>query len=61
MVTAAMKLKCSLLGRKALTNLESILKSKDITLQTKVHIVKAIIFPAVMVGCESWTIKKIEH
>ena len=46
---------------KAMTNLESILKSRDITLLTKVHIVKAMIFPVVMYGCESWTIKKAEH
>ena len=50
-----------LLGRKAMTNLDSILKSRDITLPTKVHIVKAMVFPAVMYGCESWTIKKTEH
>ena len=50
-----------LLGRKAMTNLDSILKSRDITLPTKVHIVKAMVFPAVMYGCESWTIKKAEH
>ena len=50
-----------LLGRKVMTNLESILKSRDITLSTKVHLVKAIIFPVVMYGCESWTIKKAEH
>ena len=50
-----------LLGRKAMTNLNSILKSRDITLPTKVHIVKAVIFPAVMYGCESWTIKQAEH
>ena len=50
-----------LLGRKALTNLESILKSGDITLLTKVRLVKAIVFPVVMYGCESWTIKKAEH
>ena len=49
------------LGRKAVTNLESILKSRDITLPTKVHLVKAMIFPVVMYGCESWTIKKAEH
>ena len=49
-----------LLGRKAMTNLESILKSRDITLPTKVHLVKAIVFPVVMYGCESWTIKKAE-
>ena len=53
--------KCLLLGRKAMTNLDSILKSKDITLPTKVHIVKAIVFPVVMYGSESWTIKKTEH
>ena len=53
--------KCLLLGRKAMTNLESILKSKDITLPTKVHLVKAMVFPVVMYGCESWTIKKAEH
>ena len=53
--------RCLLLGRKAMTNLDSILKSKDITLPTKVHLVKAIIFPVVMYGCESWTIKKGEH
>ena len=57
MVTAAMKLRCLLLGRKAMTNLESILKSRDITLLTKVHIVKAMEFPVVMYGCENWTIK----
>ena len=50
-----------LLGRKAMTNLESILKSRDITLPTKVHIVKAMVFPVVMYGCESWTIKKSVH
>ena len=50
-----------LLGRKVMTNLNSILKSRDITLQTKVHLVKAIVFPIVMYGCESWTIKKAEH
>ena len=49
------------LGRKAIANLGSILKSRDITLLTKVHIVKAIVFPVVMYGCESWTIKKAEH
>ena len=62
MVIAAMKLKrCLLLGRKAMTNLNSILKSRDITLPTKVHLVKAMVFPVVMYGCESWTIKKAEH
>ena len=62
MVTAAMKLKrCLLLGRKVMTNLDSILKSRDITLLKKVHLVKAMIFPVVMYGCESWTVKKAEH
>ena len=50
-----------LLGRKAVINLDSILKSKDVTLLTKVHIVKAMVFPVVMCGCESWTVKKAEH
>ena len=50
-----------LLGRKAMTNLDSILKSRDITLPTKVRLVKAMLFPVVMYGCESWTIKKAEH
>ena len=50
-----------LLGRKIMTNLDSILKSRDITLSTKVHIVKAMVFPVVMYGCESWTIRKAEH
>ena len=50
-----------LLGRKVITNLDSTLKSRDITLSTKVHLVKAIVFPLVMYGCESWTIKKTEH
>ena len=50
-----------LLGRKAMTNLESTLKSRDIILLTKVHLVKAMVFPVVMYGCESWTIKKAEH
>ena len=53
--------KCLLLGKKAMTNLDSILKSRDITLPEKVHIVKAMVFPVVMYGCESWTIKKAEH
>ena len=53
--------RCLLLGRKAMTNLDSILKSRDITLPTKVHIVKAMVFPVVMYGCESWTIKKAER
>ena len=52
--------RCLLLGRKAMTNLDSILKSRDITLATKVHLVKATVFPVVMYGCESWTIKKAE-
>ena len=50
-----------LLGRKVMTNLDSILKSRDITLSTKVHLVKAMVFPVVMYGCESWTVKKPEH
>ena len=50
-----------LLGRKAMTNLVSLLKSRDITLPTKVHLVKAMVFPVVMYGCESWTVKKTEH
>ena len=61
MVTAAMKLRPLLLGRKVMTNLDSILKSRDITLPTKVHLVKAMFFPVVMYGCKSWTIKKAEH
>ena len=61
MVTAAIKLRLLLLGRKAMINLDSILKSRDNTLPTKVHIVKAMVFPAVMYGCESWTVKKTEH
>ena len=61
MVTVAMKLRCLLLGRKVMTNLDSILKSRDITLPTKVHLVRAMVFPVVMYGCESWTIKKAEH
>ena len=52
--------RCLLLGRKAMTNLDSILKSKDITLPTKLHTIKAVVFPVVMYGCESWTIKKAE-
>ena len=52
--------RCLLLGRKAMTNLDSILKSRDITLPTKVHLVKAMVFPVVMYGCESWTVKKAE-
>ena len=61
MVTAAMKLKDTLLlGRKVMTNLDSILKSRDITLSTEVCLVKAVVFPVVMYGCESWTIKRAE-
>ena len=53
--------RCLLLGRKVMTNLDSIFKSRDITLPTKVHLVKAMVFPVVMYGCESWTVKKVEH
>ena len=53
--------RCLLLGRKVMTNLDSMLKSRDITLSRKVHLVKAMVFPMVMYGCESWTIKKAEH
>ena len=53
--------RCLLLGRNIMTNLDSILKSRDIALSTKVHLVKAMVFPVVMYGCESWTIKKAEH
>ena len=53
--------RCLLLGRKVMTNLDSIFKSKDITLPTKVHLVKAMVFPVVMYGCESWTVKKTER
>ena len=53
--------RCLLLGRKVVTNLDSILKSRDITLSTKVHLVKAMVFPVVMYGCESWTIRKAER
>ena len=53
--------RCLLLGRKAMTNLDSILKSRDITLPTKVRLVKAMVFPVVMYECESWTVKKAEH
>ena len=53
--------RCLLLGRKAMTNLDRILKSRDITLPTKVHLVKAMVFPVVMYGCENWTIKKAER
>ena len=62
MVIAAMKLKdCLLLGRKVMTNLDGIFKSRDITLPTKVHLVKVMVFPVVMYGYESWTIKKAER
>ena len=53
--------RCLLLGRKVITNLDSILKSRDITLQTKVHLVRAMVFPVVMYGCESWIVKKAER
>ena len=52
--------RCLLLGRKSMTNLDSVLKSRDITLPTKVHLVKSMVFPVVMYGCESWTVKKAE-
>ena len=61
MVIAAMKLRHLLLGRKVMTNLDSKLKSRDITLLTKVHLVKAMVSPVVMYGCESWAIKKAER
>ena len=60
MVTAVMKLRSLPLGRKVMTNLDSIFKSRDITLPTKVRLVKALVFPVVMYGCESWTIQKAE-
>ena len=60
MVIAAMKLRRLLLGRKVMTNLDSILKIRDITLSAKVYLVKAMVFPVAMYGCESWTIKKAE-
>ena len=60
MMTAAMKLRHLLPGSKARTNLDGIFKSRDITLPTKLHLVKAMVFPVVMYGCESWTIKKAE-
>ena len=60
MVTAAMKFRLLLLGRKAMTKLDRLLKSRDITLPTKVYLVKAMVFPVVMYGCESWTVKKAE-
>ena len=53
--------RCLLIGIKAVTNLDSILKSRDITLPVKVHLVKSMVFPVVMYGCESWTVKKVEH
>ena len=53
--------RCLLLGRKVMTNLDCILKTRDITLSTKVHLVKSMVFPVVMCGCESWTVKKAEH
>ena len=61
MVTAAIKLKDAYFGREVMTNLDSILKSRDITLPTEVHLVKAMVFPVVMYGCDSWAIKKPEH
>ena len=61
MVIAAMKLRHLLLGRKVMTNLDSVLKSRDITSPTKVYLVKAMVFPVVMYGCDSWTVKKAEH
>ena len=60
MVIAAMKLRCLLLGRNVMTNLDSIFKSRDVTLPTKVRLVKAIVFPVVVYGCESWTVTKAE-
>ena len=53
--------RCLFLGRKAMTNLDKVLKSRDITLTTKIHLVKAMVFPVVMYGCESWTVKKAER
>ena len=61
MVTATMKLRHLLLGRKAMSNLDNVLKSKDIILLTKAHIVKTMVFPVVIFGGESWIIKKVEH
>ena len=61
MLTVAMKLRHLLLGRKVMPNLDSILKSRDITLMTKVNLVKAMVFPVVIYGCESWTIRKAER
>ena len=60
-VTTIMELRRLLLGRKAMTNLVNVLKSRGITLPTKVHIIKAVVFPVVIYGCESWTIKKPER
>ena len=60
MVNEAMKSRCLLIGRKVMTNLDSILKSRDITLPTKVRLVKAMVFPVIMYGCESWTVKEAE-
>ena len=60
-MTAAMKLRQLLLGRKVMTNLDSIFKSRDITLATNIHLVKGMVFPVVMYGCESWTVKKAER
>ena len=61
MVTAAMKLRHLLPGRKVMTNLDSMLESRDITLPTQVRLVKAMVFPVVMCGCESWTVRKAER
>ena len=61
MVTAAMEFRCLLLGRKAMTNLDSTLKNRDIALPTKVRLVKAVVFLVVMYGCDSWTVKKAER
>ena len=61
MVNAAMKCRCLLLGREVMTNLGSMLKSRDITLPTKVCLIKAMVFPVIMYGCDSWTINKAEH
>ena len=61
MVIAAMKIRLSLLGKKVMTNLDSIFKSRDITLSTKVHLAKAMVFPVVIYRCENWTIKNAEH
>ena len=60
-MTATMKLRGLLLGRKVMTNLDSIFKSRDVNLPTKVHLVKALVFPVVMFRCESWTVKKAER